>query len=94
MRYTEYIRTITDNGYKSIIRYNRILGYINIYEWTDIFMLPRLCIVSNVVRDFQYKILHRILPTQSLLFKMLKIDSPLSLYCNLSQGNLEHEIFD
>ena len=25
---------------------------------------------------------------------MQKIDSPLCLYCNLSSGNLEHEIFD
>lgn len=94
MRYTEYIRTINDSGYKSMIKYNIIHGYINISDWTDIFMLPRLCIVSNVVRDFQYKILHRFLPTQSLLFKMQKIDSPVCLYCNLTQGNLEHEVFD
>ena len=80
MRYTEYKRTINDNDYKSMIKYNRIHGYIDINDWIDIFMIPRLCIVSNVVRDFQYKILHRFLPTQSLLFKMQKIDSPLCLY--------------
>ena len=94
MRYTEYKRTINDNGYKSMIKYNTIHGYIDINDWTDIYMLPRLCTVSNVVRDFQFKILHRFLPTQSLLLKMQKIDSPLCLYCNSSEGNLEHEMFD
>ena len=94
MRYVEYKRTIHNNGYKSMIKYNTIHGDINISDWTVIYMLPRLCIVSNVARDFQYKILHRFLPTQSLLFKMHKIDSPVCLYCNLAPGSIEHEMFD
>lgn len=94
MKYIEYKTTINKNGYKAMLKYDTIHGSININEWTEIYTLPRLCIVDNVVRDTQYKILHRFFPTQSLLFKMNKINSPLCLYCNLCYDSVEHAVFE
>jgi hypothetical protein len=37
MRYTQYKKNNNDNGYKSMIKYNTIHGYIDINDWTDIF---------------------------------------------------------
>ena len=50
--------------------------------------------MDNIVRDMQYKILHRFFPTQSLLYKMNKINSPLCLYCNLCVDSIEHAVFE
>ena len=62
-----------DSGYKAMIKYESIHGFTNINDWTDIYILPRLCKVDNAVRDFQYKILHRFLPTQTLLLKKRRL---------------------
>jgi hypothetical protein len=93
IRYKEYI-SIIQKGYNSMVRYTAIHGVIDINRWMEIYSLPRICDVTNRIRDLQYKIVHRFLPTQSLLYKMNKIDSPLCLYCNLYVDNLEHALFD
>ena len=77
-----------------MIRHTAIHGVIDINRWMEIYSLPRICDVNNRVRDLQYKIVHRFLPTQSLLYKMNKIDSSLCLYCNLYVDKLEHALFD
>ena len=81
-------------NFKSIIKYETIHGKIDTVEWKDIYTLPRLCRVDNSTKDVQYKILHRFLPTQFLLFKMKKINSPVCLYCYMSVDKLEHALFE
>ncbi len=38
-------------------------------KWEDVYNLPRKATKLNKLKDFQYKVLHRYLPTNSLLFK-------------------------
>ena len=77
-----------------MVKYATIHGVIVINRWVEIYSLPRICDVSNRIRDLQYKIVHRFIPTQSLLYKMNKINSPLCLFCNLYVDKLEHALFD
>jgi hypothetical protein len=63
-------------------------------NWNNIFLLSHKCKVENYTKDVQYKIIHRILPTNKLLFQMNKIDSPICNFCNLYTQNLEHFLFE
>ena len=49
-------------------------------EWKKIFALPFKTTLHTKLREFQFKILNRILFTNSLLFKIGKVDSPLLLF--------------
>jgi len=93
IRYKEYMNII-QTGYSSMNKYETLHGRIDINRWMDIYMLPRICDVSNHIKDLQYKIVHRFLPTQSLLYKMKKINSPLCLYCMMYEDNLEHALYE
>ena len=42
------------------------------------------------LRWFQYRLLHRILPTGRLLFLQRMVDSPLCTFCNLAEETLMH----
>ena len=63
---------------------------INENEWNCIFELPFLITNDVKVQWFQYRIIHRILGTNSLLNKMKIIDDPLCTFCKQSEENLEH----
>ena len=43
---------------------------LNEQEIENMFVLPRICTKDMVIKDFQFKILHRYLPTNYLLYKM------------------------
>ena len=47
------------------------------------FRVPRVCTRDNILKEFQFKILHRYLPTNDLLFKMEKVNSRKCTFCNL-----------
>ena len=63
---------------------------INENEWNCIFELPFLITNDVKVQWFQYRIIHRILGTNSLLNKMKITDDPLCTFCKQSEENLEH----
>ncbi len=48
---------------------------------------------DNKIKELQYKILYRIVPTYRLLYKMEKVDSPRCMICNLYEETLEHMFF-
>ena len=75
-------------------KFETIFSAISHDQWTEIYMLPRLCFVNNFIKDIQFKILHRFLPTLSLLYKMKKIASPLCPFCNMMVDDLEHAMYD
>ena len=45
---------------------------IEIMDWKKIFTLPKLTTLDSQTRIFQYKIIHRILPTNTLLHIYIK----------------------
>ena len=46
--------------------------------------------LDTYTRDFQYKILNRILFTNSKLFKLKLVESPLCSFCDKNEETLEH----
>ena len=93
LRYTEY-KSMNADDFKSKKRFETIHGAFSKDKWREIFILPRLCVVNNLIKDLQYKILHRFLPTNDLLFKMNKVVSRLCPFCFIHVDNLEHSIYE
>ena len=59
-------------------------------DWNKIFTLPKKTTIDSQTRIFQYKILHRILPTNDLLHKYNLRDNPMCEQCPVTIDTLEH----
>ena len=59
-------------------------------KWEDIHILPRSITLDSKAREFQYKLLNRIIYTNKILCKMGKVASPMCSFCGKSDESLEH----
>ena len=59
-------------------------------NWKTIYTIPKVCCKNTKVHWFQYRILHRILPTNDLLTKMNIKQNNLCTFCNEEIEKLEH----
>ena len=59
-------------------------------KWQNIFTLPKQITIDSQTRIFQYKIIHRILPTNSLLHKYKLKTDPFCDLCHNIIDTLEH----
>ena len=63
-------------------------------HWEKIYLLPFYnTTLDNKLREFQYKILHRILYTNEMLFRFKKVDSPSCDLCGIELETVEHLFF-
>ena len=62
-------------------------------DWEKIYLLPFKTTLDSKLREFQYKILNRILYTNKMLFKFKKVDSPLCDFCEKELETIEHLFF-
>ncbi|KAL9989421.1 hypothetical protein ACROYT_G003968 [Oculina patagonica] len=66
----------------------------NNLDWANIYKIPFNSTLDTRTRAFQLKILHRILFTNSSLFKMKISATPLCTFCDLESETLEHLFVD
>ena len=59
-------------------------------DWERIYLIPFKSTLDTVTREFQYKLLNQILVTNTVLFKMKKVDSPLCSFCHTEDEALPH----
>ena len=59
-------------------------------DWNKFFTLPKKTTIDSQTRIFQYKILHRILPTNDLLHRYNLRDNPMCEQCPVTIDTLEH----
>ena len=62
-------------------------------DWEKIYLLPFKTTLDTKLREFQYKILNRILYTNKMLFKFKKVDSPLCDFCEKEFGDHRTSFF-
>ena len=62
-------------------------------DWKRIYSNAFRCAIDTKTREFQYKILNRILPLNDFLFKIGKSNSPLCSFCQSSEENMSHFFF-
>ena len=78
----------------SLAKYSMFFSILTDSEIKRVFLLPRKCTKDNELREFQFKILHRYLPTNSLLLNMQKVSSNKCTFCELYKETLTHIFFD
>ena len=62
----------------------------DVLEWKEIYSLPFRTSLDTKLREFQYKLLHRCLVTNSFLNKIGIIPSPVCSFCSKMNESLEH----
>ena len=67
---------------------------LNAKDVENMYVLPRVCTKDVVYKEFQYKILHKYLPTNVLLYKMKKVDSKKCTFCSIYNENIIHLFYD
>ena len=76
---------------KSLQKWEVILSKpIDEQEWQSTFMLPKTITLDSQLQIFQYKIVHRILPSNKLLYMYNIRDNPWCKHCDNTVEDLEH----
>ena len=70
-------------------RFNEVLPDSELV-WKKIYSLPFQVALDTYTRDFQYKILNRILFTNAKLSKLKLVESPLCTFCGKDEETPEH----
>ena len=73
----------------SISKYE-LLFPLHDLSWKDIYLLRRRASLDSKIREFQYKVLNRILYVNKTLYKIGIASSPLCTFCQISEESLEH----
>ena len=72
-----------------------IMGLVtNTQVWNKYYILPFKCSKSTDIQWFQYRILHRILGTNYLLYKIKYISSDKCTFCKRETETMEHLFFE
>ena len=74
---------------KALQSWENILGNNNI-KWDQVFKHIGNHTINTKVRNFQYKLLHRILPTNKILHKMNIRDNSICNFCNAEEDSIIH----
>jgi len=86
--YSEFV-TQSISSPTAVRKYETIYSNTN-FNWKKIFTLPVKISLDTKSREFQFKILHRILYTNYLGFKMKITSSNLCTFCENTEESLEH----
>ena len=86
--------SLKESDLKHKIKHEKLHGILTDEQWENIFLVPRIAPVDNKIKDLQYKIFMRFLPTNYLLFKMKKNNSQTCVFCMLEPETIEHLLFD
>ncbi len=62
-------------------------------DWEEIYLLPFKTTLYTKLREFQCKLLNRIIDTNDMLFKFRKVDSLLRYFCEDEPETLKHFFF-
>ena len=87
--YKKIILFYSESASKQQTKWNAILD-VEIEDWPIIYEQPFKSIVSNKLIIFQYKILHRTLGTNSLLYKCKLKETHLCTFCNEIKETISH----
>ena len=59
-------------------------------QWEQVYLLPRRATLDSKTREFQYKLLHRIICTNKSLSKMGLVPSTMCSFCKKLEESLQH----
>jgi hypothetical protein len=65
-----------------------------IADWSIYFRILKKGCRDTYLINFQYKFLHRVIPTNTFLFKIHIRDTKLCSFCNVEDETVEHLFFN
>jgi len=63
-------------------------------DWENIYILPRICTKDNNLKEFQFKILHRYIGTNNMLYKFKISHNNRCRLCNLQIETIRHIFYE
>jgi hypothetical protein len=75
------------------LKWDNILDNNYYIDWDVAFTQIYKDTIDTKLREFQFKVLHRILPTNKLLVRMHKTESNLCNFCNSATDSIEHYLW-
>ena len=78
---------------KSAEKWEKVLTLNEKIQWRKIYGLPFNCVKETKIQCFQYKLLHRILPSNKFLYQIRYIDKPNCSFYDNEDETLEHLFF-
>jgi hypothetical protein len=87
--YITLLKTLTHLPIHKFLKWEEILG-IDIADWSIYFRILKKCCRDTYLINLQYKFLHRVIPTNTFLFKIHIKDTKL---CNVEDETVEHLFF-
>ena len=79
---------------KSFNKYSALFPDLTELFFENVCLIPRVCVKNNFLKELQYKIIHRYLPTNRLLYKMGKVDSMRCTLCELQMETINHLFYE
>ena len=90
-QYLVKLKCVSPTG---LLKYRTVFEDLVDREIENMYVLPRVICKDIGIHNLQYKILHRYIPTNALLFKMNKVDTNRCSYCNLHPEDILHLFFE
>ena len=87
---SEKFNSLKQGDWKAKIKYASYHGEISDVLWSDIFKIPFNLKIDNRIKEFHFKILHRVIGLNKLLYKMNIVSSPRCYFCFLYNETIEH----
>ena len=94
LAYSMLLSKVAHSPQKAKNKWHKELHLFNEMDWRNILSFPFKCTIEEKLRNFQFKLLHRILPTNVVLLKMSKVQSSYCSFCNAEPETLLHLFCD
>jgi hypothetical protein len=91
--YITLLKTLTHLPIQKFLKWEEILE-IDIADWSIYFRILKKCCRDTYLINFQHKFLHRVIPTNTFLFKIHIKDTKLCSFCNVEDETVEHLFFN
>ena len=77
-----------------IPKWNSELNKVTDQEfWKNIFVIPLKATIETKLKEFQFKIIHRIIATKKFLFRIKLVDNDKCAFCGINTEDLIHLFF-
>ena len=91
--YRDLVDKICILPYEKFLKWEDVTNS-EISEWSKYFSLLKRCCRDTYLKNFQYKILHRIIPTNTFLYRIKQKETSLCTFCNEEEETIEHLFYD
>ena len=91
--YNLLVQKIAEKPESKIYAWEQSIGE-SLDEWHCIFDIPKRCCRNTYLKCFQYKLLHRIIPTNTFLYKIHISDTRKCTFCTIYDETIEHLLYE